>query len=378
VSDRTYNRTVSVISQGTIEYTGTSYTVDQCAPGATNFAGDNNEGASAIEITNSLLTDDYQHLIFSNPAGVTISGDVTDNITVKGDYSQAATLSGKSLTLSGTALQTIDGNDSEVGDLIIDNATGVALSSPLTVNGTLTLTSGNVSLGDNDLTIASTGTIAVDAENSPYIITDGAGALTQSLEAAEDKLYPVGISAASYDPALINATTDATFSVKVGAELTGTANSGQAFNPRQWDITPASSTTATITLTPSTTAYSTTPIISQYNGSAWTDEVLSSTPYTGTYTISEATSFATGGSDGGTTSIESPTNQQTVTVRGQTLSIDGLQAGDVVNIYTAAGSQIANAKAASAQLSIPVDGKGIYLVSIKSSDTENVLKVAVK
>jgi hypothetical protein len=380
-------RTAFVISDGTIEYSGTSYSTNQCLSGGAN-------GLSDTEVTNSLLTPNNKNVIFTNPAGVTLTGDST--IFIKGDYAQAGNLSGKSLTLSGTAQQTIGGGDAAVEDLIVDNEEGAVLSSPLTVSGTLTLTSGNVSLGDNDLTIAAGGSIAVNETNSPYIITDGDGALTQSLEASADKLYPVGISAESYDPAVINAEAEATLSVKVGSELIAAANTGKAFNPRQWDITPVleeqeeseeleeldgaeGSMTATITLTPSVVTYSTAPIISRYNGAAWEDESLESTPYTGTFTIEESASFATGGSDGGQqTSIVSPAGRQAVTVKGQVLYIDGLQSGDIVNVYSAAGLLSATGKAVSDQLTIPVDGKGIYIVGIQSSDTENVVKVAVK
>ena len=96
-----------------------------------------------------------------------ISGSLTNN----GSFSTASgtiILAG-----SGAAVPALTYNN-----LQIDGSGNHLVSTPLTVNGTLTLTSGTVDLGNNDLTIAATGSIAGGSAAS-YVITDGSGALLQ-------------------------------------------------------------------------------------------------------------------------------------------------------------------------------------------------------
>ncbi|MEI8272967.1 MAG: hypothetical protein WCG08_10130, partial [Paludibacter sp.] len=86
-----------------------------------------------------------------------------------------------------------------VNNLTINNAAGLALSGATTVNGTLSLTSGKISVGANDLTIGATGIIS-GASASNYIVTDGAGRLNIPVSAGVATLLPIGASASSYDP----------------------------------------------------------------------------------------------------------------------------------------------------------------------------------
>ncbi|NUM72350.1 MAG: T9SS type A sorting domain-containing protein [Ignavibacteriaceae bacterium] len=87
------------------------------------------------------------------------------------------------------------------------------LGSPLTLNSSLALTSGRISIGDNDLTIASTAEI-VSYSASGFIKTPGTGRLIQSFTTLGPKTYPVGDSG-YYRPASFN------YSENVGTSTVG-------------------------------------------------------------------------------------------------------------------------------------------------------------
>ncbi len=107
------------------------------------------------------------------------------------------------LYLNGTANQSITTTSgSPFYKLTINKPSGLTtLSSVITVNQTLNLTAGNISIANYDLTIANSGTIS-NANAASYIIATGTGAVNQQVAAAGSKLFPVGTSAA-YTPATI-------------------------------------------------------------------------------------------------------------------------------------------------------------------------------
>jgi hypothetical protein len=221
------------------------------------------------------------------------SNGILGNIATTGTkiFSSAA-----NYTFNGTAAQTTSAfvtspTANAVNNLTINNAAGVALSAPNTVNGILTFTSGQLSLGANNLTIASGGSIS-GATSSNYIVTDAVGTLTQTFSAA--KLFPIGASATSYDPVSITPTAPATFAAKVYPTLTPGLNNATLANAKEWDLTPTAAATADITLTPSNAPNTATPVIGHFVGGVWTEATagLSGTSFTGTY--SNFSPFATG------------------------------------------------------------------------------------
>ena len=79
------------------------------------------------------------------------------------------------LILKGVAPQNIAKiKDGMIKNLMLDNAAGAGLGLPLAVTGSLNLVSGNLTLGDNDLTIKTSGSI-VGSESS--IVVSGLGRL---------------------------------------------------------------------------------------------------------------------------------------------------------------------------------------------------------
>lgn len=81
-----------------------------------------------------------------------------------------------------------------LNDLTINmgTATGTAsLGSNLTLNGTLTLQSGKIMIGNNNLSIAATGMI-MNGSAASYVITNGTGTLTQNLVAGGTDSFYIG------------------------------------------------------------------------------------------------------------------------------------------------------------------------------------------
>ena len=133
------------------------------------------------------------------------------------------------------------------------NATGLSLSSDVTVSNTLSLSSssnGKLSIGANNLTIGSGGSIT-GANSSRYIVTSPTtttnGRLRQNNLAASAKVFPIG-TASNYLPATVTPSSSGSdFSISVFRGTTINGNpSGTAFGSRAhqadaiWQIDRAS------------------------------------------------------------------------------------------------------------------------------------------
>ena len=103
----------------------------------------------------------------SNDGGISnYDLSLTGNFTNNGTF----TARNKSITFNGTAAQSISGSVSSIFyDLTINNSssTGISLLSPITINGALTLTDGNIySTSLNSITLNSSATATSGSENS--------------------------------------------------------------------------------------------------------------------------------------------------------------------------------------------------------------------
>jgi hypothetical protein len=137
-----------------------------------------------------------------------------------------------------------------MNNVTVNNADGVVLAGGnLSLSGTLTLTSGLLSLGDNTLTMGSAGTITGGAAAS-YIVTNGTGSLKRQSVGATNVAYPVGI-ATSYLPAIVNnAGTSDDFSVRVQSFFDNPPIDPTKVVNAQWTISEAvaGGSNATVTL----------------------------------------------------------------------------------------------------------------------------------
>ena len=165
---------------------------------------------------------------------VLTSGTFSDGgftITVGGNITGTGTYSGSgkvSLTNSGA---TISG--ANIGNIELNNAGGFSLSGNATINGTLTFTAGALTLGTNNLTIGSTGSIS-GFSSTKYIKTTGTGVLTFN-SVSGSVLFPIGNG--NYTPLTLDNTGGTTdnFSANVQNTIDHTPGSTN-FASKQWNI----------------------------------------------------------------------------------------------------------------------------------------------
>ena len=109
-----------------------------------------------------------------NNGTLSLSGIIGGDLVVKGDFSQNGTFNhnSRAVTFNGSSVQNINTTGSNVtfGYLTINNSSGVVLGDPITVNGGLTLTTGDItSDATNKLTIGSGGTLSGGSDDSHVI-----------------------------------------------------------------------------------------------------------------------------------------------------------------------------------------------------------------
>jgi hypothetical protein len=112
----------------------------------------------------------------------------------------------------------------------------VTLSNAVTVTNTLTLTSGKVILGANNLNIGASGAIS-GGSSSSFVVTNSTGVLKQlSIDgsaAAGKKVFPIGLSTSSYTPMILaNAGTSDDFSARVTSGVLQSGTSGNAITTK--------------------------------------------------------------------------------------------------------------------------------------------------
>jgi hypothetical protein len=205
------------------------------------------------------------------------------------------------IVMTGTTSQTLPAGI--YAKLEIKNPAGVILTGTTTLTDSLILTSGNLSLGSNNLVLGNT-SYASDGSSLGYVMTGGTGVMTIQNIGTTGKtgniMFPVGNS--SYNPVkLNNAGTTDHFSVRVidsvttsylGTSATGSKITSGAVN-RSWFITEAVPGGSNLSISPvwsaanELTGFSrSASYVAQYNGSTWLSATASSAvgsnPYSST------------------------------------------------------------------------------------------------
>jgi hypothetical protein len=188
---------------GTLRLSNQSNTVNNLT---VNIGASNQASISGDLIVNGnlALTSGILHLQNSN---LNIAGNISDGgtafISTTGnsdiEVSTATAPSGSLRFMTGTAVDDLTVN--------ITNGGNVMLASNLMVNGTLDLNSGKLDIGNNTLTIGSSGSISGYNSNS-YIITGVTGSVAMGLTTASSTstVFPVG-TANLYFPAAVKLNT---------------------------------------------------------------------------------------------------------------------------------------------------------------------------
>jgi hypothetical protein len=224
--------------------------------------------------------------------------------TLKASLAQAtypANLTNSKVTFGHTAaVQTWIANGSlgNTGyNFFIDKSVGkVVLGSNLVLPNHFVFNNGNVEIGDYSLTatdnIAGVGSFSA----SRHFILGSLGALTLRKVSASEKIFPIGVSADSYDELKINrpspSPVEIDFTVSLKNSFSHTVPpSGNV--PREWDIRPAATPGMTqLVFKPDplvNLGTVPTPVVGHWSGSAWQE--LAATYSAGAYTV-QTSSFS--------------------------------------------------------------------------------------
>ena len=189
--------------------------------------------------------------------GTTTLDVATVNLGDNFEESGTFTMNSGTLVFNGDGThgsQSFAGDNNVFNNITINNTNGdeiLLFAANMTINGTLTLTSGLMDLTTNNVTIASGGSISGGTPTS-YIQTSSTGTLTMEV-GNSNVLFPVGNS--SYNPITLNeAGTQDNFSVRVVDAITedgtdgGTAYTENAVN-RMWMVSEATGGNANVTMT---------------------------------------------------------------------------------------------------------------------------------
>jgi hypothetical protein len=105
------------------------------------------------------------------------------------------------VVFSGAIPQNLGGSNI-IRDLMVNNATGLTVGGNTYVNGVLTLTSGLVTLGPNNLKLGPAATVAGGPSAANMVVVTGAGELRKEYASAGSFTFPVGdaTGAAEYSP----------------------------------------------------------------------------------------------------------------------------------------------------------------------------------
>ncbi len=144
------------------------------------------------------------------------------NLVIEQDFRNDGTLTANSGTviMNGNTTQDIYGVGTfDFHNLTVENANDIRLQQDISLTNALTLANGNVLLGDNTLSIGSSGSISGFNETR-FLIADGSGQLCQDGIGATGRsgtiVFPLGTSNTSYSPvSILNAGVDDQFCVGV-------------------------------------------------------------------------------------------------------------------------------------------------------------------
>ena len=188
-----------------LEYNGNTYNIGNEWTGNMTTAGNGtpqnvNLVSSTANLPNSnrglagnLNIDTNSTLNLNGTSGdLYIAGNWTNNKTFNANN--------RAVFFNGSSAQTITGA-TNFDYLTINNGAGVALATSIFNKFTLDFTNGKLTVGANDLTIGSGGTI-INATATKYVLTNGTGQLKRTVGAG-NILFPIGPSATNYNPITI-------------------------------------------------------------------------------------------------------------------------------------------------------------------------------
>jgi hypothetical protein len=214
-----------------------------------------------------------------NGKQLTVTGSINQTSTGKID----ATTSLSEIVLAGTSAQTIT-SGAFVSDLVdkltINNSSGVTLGGAITVNTTLTMTSGLLTLGTNHLTLGSSATISGTPSATNMIIATSTGELRKLFSGTGSFTFPVGdnTGTAEYSPVTLNFNSGSFSSAYAGVNLVNSKHPNNTsltdYLNRYWTLSQSGITNFSCAVTlqylPADVSGTEANIYcGKYNGSSW-------------------------------------------------------------------------------------------------------------
>ncbi|PKB15127.1 T9SS sorting signal type C domain-containing protein [Flavobacterium sp. 5] len=212
------------------------------------FTGTN----QTLPLPNGALTA-YHHVVISGTGAVVpTSFNMLGNLTLN----QAVDFTGKTVSLIGTQLQVIGGTYvSTFNNLTINNTFGqIDLSNNATINGILTLTTGNLNIANNTLTLG-VPAVAGTFNSTHMIIASGTGELRRSFTTTGAYTFPIGDNTGitEYSPITISVDSGSFSSAYIGVSVTDAIHpNNYSLNnniSRYWKVNQSGITTALATIT---------------------------------------------------------------------------------------------------------------------------------
>ncbi|MFT3796204.1 beta strand repeat-containing protein [Flavobacterium sp.] len=195
----------------------------------------------------------YNNLIINGtgaifPASVGVTGNLTLN--------QPVDFTAKTVLINGFDTQTISGTSAPTfGDLTINKPTGeLVLAANAGVDGTLTLTSGNLNISNRILTLG-TNAVAGTFSATSMIVADGGGEVRRTYTGTGSYTFPIGdkTMVAEYSPISVNVTAGTFASAYVAVSVTDAKHPNNSstdnYISRYWTVRPSGITAAVATVT---------------------------------------------------------------------------------------------------------------------------------
>lgn len=246
--------------------------------GTTSVAGNLNLLGGTYDMDATTATTSVTgNVTIASGATLKLSTQVGGDLNVAGNWSNSGTFtpSSRLVQFNGTLAQTLTGATT-FDYLTLNNSLGLTLINSITANQTLALTSGKITLGANNLTVGSAGSITSSSTN--YIVTNGAGQLKRTIGASA-VTFPVGNSA--YNPIILNNTggTSDVYGINVLDGTYATPFDATKVVNRRWQISEAVAGGSNLSVVGqyntadtfgANFAAGTTPLIGFYNATNWT------------------------------------------------------------------------------------------------------------
>ena len=203
---------------------------------------------SARTLTVSGSTTGYVY-IASNGVLASTSG-YGQTIYIAGDLTNYGTMTqgtSNTINFNGSSFHSIYGNDFTFNNLTINNAGGIAMTSDITINGTLTLTSGLFYTTNDTLTIKGSISVTSPSATKMIVLDDGVyfGRLKMNTATNKSYTFPIGDTRSTdeYSPVTINLTSGAGSSAYISVNMRNQKDpnntSSTNYLNRAWTFTPS-------------------------------------------------------------------------------------------------------------------------------------------